>query len=81
MHELHETYGMACHAAAGVCMNGQAVEDIISGEAVVNVPIKLTMCRISARNVLIKNKGKYLGEELKKTFEKNEVGIVTANRA
>lgn len=50
-----------------------ATEDIIVGESIVSVPIKLTMCRISARNVLIKNRGKYLGEELKKTFEKNEV--------
>jgi hypothetical protein len=51
-----------------------ALEDIEEGEAVIQIPIKLTMCRISARNVLIKSKGKYLGEELKKTFEKNEVG-------
>jgi hypothetical protein len=50
-----------------------AIEDIEAGEAVIQIPIKLTMCRISARNVLIKSKGKYLGEELKKTFEKNEV--------
>lgn len=50
-----------------------AVEDMQSGESIVQVPIKLTMCRISARNVLIKSKSKYLGEELKKTFEKNEV--------
>jgi hypothetical protein len=52
-----------------------ALEDIEAGEAVIQIPIKLTMCRISARNVLIKSKGKYLGEELKKTFEKNEVRI------
>ena len=52
-----------------------ALEDLESEEAVIQIPIKLTMCRISARNVLIKNKGKYLGEELKKTFEKNEVRI------
>lgn len=50
-----------------------ALEDIEAGEAVIQIPIKLTLCRISARNVLIKSKGKYLGEELKKTFEKNEV--------
>lgn len=49
-----------------------ASEDISQDESVVSVPIKLTMCRISARNVLTK-KSKYLGEELKKTFEKNEV--------
>lgn len=50
-----------------------ATEDIADGESIVQVPIKLTMCRISARNVLLAKKGKYLGEELKKTFEKNEV--------
>jgi hypothetical protein len=50
-----------------------ASEGIGDGEVAINVPIKLTMSRISARNVLLKNKGKYLGEELKKTFEKNEV--------
>jgi hypothetical protein len=49
-----------------------ASEDIHQDDRVVSVPIKLTMCRISARNVLTK-KSKYLGEELKKTFEKNEV--------
>jgi hypothetical protein len=52
-----------------------ASEDITEDEVVVSVPIKLTMCRITARNVLTK-KSKYLGEELKKTFEKNEVGSV-----
>jgi hypothetical protein len=30
------------------------------------------MCKQTARNVLIKKKGKYLGEELTKTFEKDE---------
>ena len=49
-----------------------AAEDINSEEVVISVPIKLTMCRISARNVLIPRKGKYLGAELKKTFEKDE---------
>ena len=51
-----------------------ASEDIHRGESIVSIPIKLTMCRISARNVLTK-KSKYLGEELKKTFEKNEVSL------
>lgn len=50
-----------------------ATEPLQEGEVVAHVPIKLTMCRISARNVLLPKKGKYLGEELKKTFEKNEV--------
>lgn len=45
-----------------------ATEDIAEGETVVQVPIKLTLCRISARNVLLPKKGKYLGEELKKNF-------------
>ena len=49
-----------------------ASEDIGSEEVVVSVPLKLTMCRISARNVLIPRKSKYLGAELKKTFEKDE---------
>ncbi len=54
-----------------------ASEDINTEEAVVSVPLKLTMCRISARNVLIPKKAKYLGAELKKTFEKNEAwGLV-----
>lgn len=49
-----------------------ATEPIADDDVVVHVPIKLTMCRISSRNVLLPKKGKYLGEELKKTFEKNE---------
>ncbi len=60
-------------------INLLAIEDLQSGEAVIQVPIKLTMCRISARNVLIKGRGKYLGEELKKTFEKNEVASFILN--
>ena len=51
-----------------------ASEDVHQDEPLVTVPIKLTMCRISARNVLTK-RSKYLGEELKKTFEKNEVRL------
>lgn len=50
-----------------------ATEEIHAYDTIISVPLKLTMCRISARNVLIPKKGKYLGEELKKTFEKNEV--------
>ena len=49
-----------------------ASEDISTEEAIVTVPLKLTMCRISARNVLIPKKSKYLGAELKKTFERDE---------
>eukprot|EP01041_Mallomonas_annulata_P007399 gene7399-15106_t len=54
-----------------------ASEDIESGEIIISTPIALTMCRISARNVVLPNKSKYLGEELKKTFEKNEVWGLT----
>lgn len=54
----------------------QASEEIQSNEAILSVPVKLTMCRITARNVLISNRGKYLGAELKSTFEKNEVSEV-----
>ena len=50
-----------------------ASEDIHDKEVILSTPIALTMCRISARNVVIANKSKYLGEELKKTFERNEV--------
>jgi hypothetical protein len=39
-----------------------ASEDIDEREAVVMVPLKLTMCRQSARNVLIAGRGKYLGK-------------------
>ena len=35
--------------------------------------MKLIMCPQTARNILIVKKGKYLGEELQKTFEKNEI--------
>lgn len=50
-----------------------ASEDIQHGEPVVSVPMKLIMCPQTARNVLVYKKGKYLGEELQKTFEKNEI--------
>ena len=50
-----------------------AKEDIAQGEAVVSVPFRMIMCRQTARNVLIGQSGKYLGEELAKTFEKDEV--------
>jgi hypothetical protein len=49
------------------------MEDLNAGEPVLSIPLKLTMCRITARNVLIKSRGHYLGDQLKKTFEKNEV--------
>lgn len=50
-----------------------ATEDVNAGDVIVSVPMKLIMCRQTARNVLIQKRGKYLGEELAKTFEKNEL--------
>lgn len=51
----------------------KALEDVSNGEVVVSVPMKLIMCQQTARNILIHGKGRYLGEELQKTFDKNEV--------
>ena len=50
-----------------------AIEDVENNEPVVSVPMNLIMCQQTARNVVIPNRGRYLGEELQKTFEKNEV--------
>ena len=50
-----------------------AAEDIVKDDAILTLPVALCMCRISARNVVIRGKSSYLGEELKKTFERNEV--------
>ena len=50
-----------------------STESIEEGEAVVKMPFRLIMCRQTARNVLIGKSGRYLGEELSKTFERNEV--------
>lgn len=51
----------------------RATEDILDeNQVIMRIPLKLIMCRQTARNVLIAKKGKYLGEELTKTFEKNE---------
>ena len=50
-----------------------AEEDIGDNEPVISAPLKLIMCRQTARNVLIPNRGKYLGDELSKTFDKNEL--------
>lgn len=50
-----------------------ALEDVHEDDVVLTIPIALTMCRITSRNVLVRNKGTYLGEQLKKTFEKNEI--------
>ena len=47
-------------------------EDVAVDDTVLSVPLKLIMCRQTARNVVITGKGKYLGEELNKAFEKNE---------
>lgn len=54
-----------------------ADEEIINGATVVSMPMKLIMCKQTARNVLIQKKGKYLGEELSKAFDKNEVWGLT----
>jgi hypothetical protein len=54
-----------------------ATEDVNPGDAFVSVPMKLIMCRQTARNVAIANRGKYLGEELQKTFDKNEMWGMT----
>jgi len=54
-----------------------AEEDILVGDAFVSVPMKLIMCRQTARNVVISNRGKYLGDELQKTFEKDEMWGMT----
>ncbi len=50
-----------------------ATEDVQESEPIISAPLKLIMCRQTARNVLIQNRGKYLGEELNKAFEKNEL--------
>lgn len=50
-----------------------ATEDIHEMDAVVTMPMKLIMCKQTARNVVIYQRGKYLGEELSKTFDKNEL--------
>jgi hypothetical protein len=50
-----------------------STESIEEREAVVKMPFRLIMCRQTARNVLIGKSGRYLGEELSKTFERNEV--------
>eukprot|EP00595_Chromulina_sp_UTEXLB2642_P000277 CAMPEP_0196761660 /NCGR_PEP_ID=MMETSP1095-20130614/966_1 /TAXON_ID=96789 ORGANISM="Chromulina nebulosa, Strain UTEXLB2642" /NCGR_SAMPLE_ID=MMETSP1095 /ASSEMBLY_ACC=CAM_ASM_000446 /LENGTH=701 /DNA_ID=CAMNT_0042111507 /DNA_START=99 /DNA_END=2201 /DNA_ORIENTATION=+ len=50
-----------------------ATEDFLVNDAAISVPMNLIMCQQTARNILIKQRGRYLGEELQKTFEKNEV--------
>eukprot|EP01038_Epipyxis_sp_PR26KG_P006439 gene6439-8859_t len=50
-----------------------ATEEIPDGDSFLTIPMKLIMCKQTARNVVIPNRGKYLGEELQKTFEKNEL--------
>jgi hypothetical protein len=48
-------------------------EDVNEYDAVITAPLQLIMCRQTARNVVIPNRGKYLGDELQKTFDKNEL--------
>jgi hypothetical protein len=50
-----------------------ALEDIQQMEPIVSVPMELIMCQQTARNVVIYKRGRYLGEELQKTFEKNDI--------
>jgi hypothetical protein len=50
-----------------------AAEDLQEYDVVISAPLQLIMCKQTARNVVIQNRGKYLGEELQKTFEKNEL--------
>ena len=50
----------------------RATESVLPDEAVVVMPLKLMICRVTARNVVIKHKHSYLGEGLRKTFAKNE---------
>jgi len=55
----------------------RALERIEEGETVVKMPFRAIMCRQTARNVLIGRTGRYLGEELAKTFDRNEVWGLT----
>lgn len=50
-----------------------ATEPVNEYDVVISAPLKLIMCKQTARNVLIAGRGRYLGEELQKTFEKNEL--------
>lgn len=54
-----------------------ATEDLHESDPILAMPMKLIMCKQTARNVVIQNRGKYLGEELQKTFEKNELWGMT----
>lgn len=54
-----------------------ATENIHEADTVVSMPMKLIMCKQTARNVLIANKGKYLGDQLQKTFDKDELWGMT----
>lgn len=54
-----------------------ATEDVQEFDPIITAPLQLVMCKQTALNVVIPNRGRYLGEELKKTFEKNELwGLV-----
>eukprot|EP01039_Chlorochromonas_danica_P003198 gene3198-3501_t len=50
-----------------------ATEETHEFDPIISCPMKLIMCKQTARNVLVSSRGKYLGEELQKTFEKDEV--------
>eukprot|EP01031_Cornospumella_fuschlensis_P043345 gene43345-52984_t len=50
-----------------------ATEEHHEYDPVITSPLKLIMCKQTARNVLVHSRGKYLGEELQKTFDKDEI--------
>lgn len=50
----------------------QSTEFIDSNEILLSMPMSLIMCQQTARNVVIYKRGRYLGEELQKTFDKDE---------
>lgn len=50
-----------------------AVEDVHNSDSIISIPFELIMCQQTARNVVIQKYRRYLGEELQKTFDKDEV--------
>jgi hypothetical protein len=58
-------------------MHLEATEFIDSNEILLSMPMSLIMCQQTARNVVIYKRGRYLGEELQKTFEKDELWGLT----
>ena len=50
----------------------RATEPLQQDDTVASMPFRLVLCRQTARNVLVGRTGKYLGEELAKTFDRSE---------